>query len=1032
MAETSVTAGDMQVETSISFETSKNGVPNSVTPTSQGLNGTASADSGISPNSSSSAGFITPKPPTKTATTRPPRHPTGGARNRRSTADDSKPNRTGSDPYKIPSEPKAAIPGTATADHLYSDVHELEEPTEENEEGLPAEVLGALMSPKLEDDTPAAAALRANASIRVSRVNKFARRIKAQNIRRLVKTAALKGKSGVVRGKPPRVPPSWSAPSGEKTGTMSMPNVYDSFLAEEMGDGDLMDSSIDSDIIEEEDEEEEIKVSDAIATAYTTSQSKLANSRSASMPAILSPPQSLSDTISHSNVNDPLVVVKDRDETKSPHSRFADDGIPIEVHTIPNADGKKAHKDHKKIIFRRKKPKAKTDRSTYVKGKVIDGQHELYTLSIAMMLGLRTSIGRTNVEMNKPEERQRWLESDDFMHAEKYIFKPKGGPKTPPHELSHTFKFKDYSPKAFAYLRRMFGINEFDFLVSVCGNANFIEFVSNAKSGQFFFYSNDGKYMIKTMTNAESKFLRRILPHYFRHCAQNPNTLITRFLGMYRVKLYHLRRNVKFIIMNSVFDTDKSINAFYDLKGSTIGREAKPHQDVKKDNDFRRLKPDSVMQMYPKTRERVREQLVADCEFFKKMEIMDYSMLVGIHPVPLHSERNRNSATGHPGMYGSAGLHRRPSAANVPQSESTEKGIHRGKAGATPPRRSVPTAPPLRSHASPGGVASSAASYSSDAVVVGTDSVASLPTVDYIFEDDDENSYLEGSYRYTASATATVSASRHNFPEETDMNNYHVAKEPHGVARISETIREATDRMTGGHHIGHFLPHINPEEGSLSSKLDDVEMKKSLTAKQMFWPFHRFYDINGRRRMVPARCPQCEQIACTCDGNGGALQRWRVPPFVPPLSDRKDGGFMMDTTGFQRPLKMLGSNGPVIKCESKIFYMGVIDILQQYSIRKRLEARIRRFQGAGWKDASCVHPNLYGDRFIEFFDEYTRLEEENTIAPIDEDPKVTQSAKEEDVPEEEKTEEKETSQTEEQKEIENEENETSEAAEKKQ
>lgn len=52
-------------------------------------------------------------------------------------------------------------------------------------------------------------------------------------------------------------------------------------------------------------------------------------------------------------------------------------------------------------------------------------------------------------------------------------------------------------------------MNEFDFLLSVCGNANFIEFISNAKSGQFFFYSSDGKYMIKTMTNAESKFLRR-------------------------------------------------------------------------------------------------------------------------------------------------------------------------------------------------------------------------------------------------------------------------------------------------------------------------------------------------------------------------------------------------------------------------------------------------------------------------------------------------------------------------------------------
>lgn len=92
-----------------------------------------------------------------------------------------------------------------------------------------------------------------------------------------------------------------------------------------------------------------------------------------------------------------------------------------------------------------------------------------------------------------------------------------GSATTPPHKLSHTFKFKDYAPLTFAYLRRIFGVNEFDFLLSVCGNANFIEFISNAKSGQFFFYSSDGKYMIKTMTNAESKFLRRS-KLYFLFC----------------------------------------------------------------------------------------------------------------------------------------------------------------------------------------------------------------------------------------------------------------------------------------------------------------------------------------------------------------------------------------------------------------------------------------------------------------------------------------------------------------------------------
>ena len=169
-------------------------------------------------------------------------------------------------------------------------------------------------------------------------------------------------------------------------------------------------------------------------------------------------------------------------------------------------------KKWKKLVKKRVRRSA---RDTYVKGKVIDREHELYTLSIAVMLGLRTSIYLTNDQLEDDKKEDRfWLESHDFMRVEKFKFRPKGGPKTPPHQLAHTFKFKDYSPLPFAYLRRMFGVNEYEFLQSVCGTASFIEFISNAKSGQFFFYSSDGKYMIKTMTDSESKFLRRSKCHH--------------------------------------------------------------------------------------------------------------------------------------------------------------------------------------------------------------------------------------------------------------------------------------------------------------------------------------------------------------------------------------------------------------------------------------------------------------------------------------------------------------------------------------
>ena len=61
---------------------------------------------------------------------------------------------------------------------------------------------------------------------------------------------------------------------------------------------------------------------------------------------------------------------------------------------------------------------------------------------------------------------------------------------------------------------------------------------------------------------------------YYEYIRQNPNTLLVRMLGMYRVSMYHLRRKVRFVIMNSIFDTPEKIHTIYDLKGSLLGREA--------------------------------------------------------------------------------------------------------------------------------------------------------------------------------------------------------------------------------------------------------------------------------------------------------------------------------------------------------------------------------------------------------------------------------------------------------------------------
>lgn len=145
------------------------------------------------------------------------------------------------------------------------------------------------------------------------------------------------------------------------------------------------------------------------------------------------------------------------------------------------------------------------------KGKVINGLHEQYSLSYGMMLGIFTSVTHSLIDPNKA------LTRADFEYAQKLRF-PKNGSKVPgketqPHALQHTFRFKAYAPKVFQKIRTVFSLEESDYMHSVT-NYNYLEFMSNSKSGQFFFFSHDGKFMIKTQSKEENKFLKQILPAY--------------------------------------------------------------------------------------------------------------------------------------------------------------------------------------------------------------------------------------------------------------------------------------------------------------------------------------------------------------------------------------------------------------------------------------------------------------------------------------------------------------------------------------
>ena len=255
--------------------------------------------------------------------------------------------------------------------------------------------------------------------------------------------------------------------------------------------------------------------------------------------------------------------------------------------------------------------------SSKTKHRKINKQHPEFELTYDMMLGIRTVVSKTEAQHHTE------VNDKDYTDTMKLQFPGRGSLWTPAHRM-RDFKFKDYQPVVYKKIRECFGINPADYLLCVCGNFQYLEFISNSKSGQFFFYTHDRQFMIKTVSKGECKFLQAILPAYYEHIVHNPHTLLTRFFGMHRVKP-HKKKQRHFLIMSSVFYTDKYIHSVFDLKGSSQGRSATPKEiksgnPVYKDNDFVQQKV--AMKLTDTQSARLQEQLARDVEFLRKLDIM--------------------------------------------------------------------------------------------------------------------------------------------------------------------------------------------------------------------------------------------------------------------------------------------------------------------------------------------------------------------------------------------------------------------------
>ncbi|KAL8643118.1 MAG: hypothetical protein Q9228_000243 [Teloschistes exilis] len=292
----------------------------------------------------------------------------------------------------------------------------------------------------------------------------------------------------------------------------------------------------------------------------------------------------------------------------------------------------------KRASRRKRKDEEEDDR--VVVGTKVDMNHVNWVTAYNMLTGIRFTVSRTNAKIDRD------LTDGDFDARHKFSFDITGNELTP--SAKYDFKFKDYAPWVFRHIRAHFMIDPADYLVSLTSKYILSELGSPGKSGSFFYFSRDYKYIIKTIHHAEHKLLRKILRDYYAHIDKYPNTLLSQFYGLHRVKIPYGRK-IHFVVMNNLFPPHRDVHQTFDLKGSTIGRDFK-EADLERNpratlKDLNWLRRNYHFEFGPEKKQVFVDQLKRDVALLQRLKIMDYSLLVGIHDLSKGNEENLRDKT---------------------------------------------------------------------------------------------------------------------------------------------------------------------------------------------------------------------------------------------------------------------------------------------------------------------------------------------------------------------------------------------------
>jgi len=220
------------------------------------------------------------------------------------------------------------------------------------------------------------------------------------------------------------------------------------------------------------------------------------------------------------------------------------------------------------------------------------------------------------------------------------------------HQLCHTegthYRYEFHTGSLDLWCK-VFFVEQFDALRHVCNcGESIIESLSRCvkwdssggKSGSAFLKTRDDRLVVKQLSRAEMDGFSNFAPHYFRYLAdcfrcQRPTTL-AKIFGCFRIGFRnlqtgkHLKMDV--VVMENLFYGQK-VNKIFDLKGSVRNRlrqETGRANEVLLDENLVQMSHTSPLFVREHSKRILRSALYNDSLFLTDMNVMDYSLMVGL------------------------------------------------------------------------------------------------------------------------------------------------------------------------------------------------------------------------------------------------------------------------------------------------------------------------------------------------------------------------------------------------------------------